>query len=1096
MDDEDAAGPTVPGLPGKKPAWMAQTVAAPTPAGAPPPPAISVFDPPERRYTERAELGRGGMGRVVEAHDRALDRAVAIKQSLAASPTDLARFEREVRITAKLQHPSVVPIHDVGRDAEGRPYYVMRKIDGEALADAVGRADDVRARLALVPSILGAIDACAYAHARRVVHRDIKPWNILLGPYGETLLIDWGIARELDEEEPAPEVDAADTNPQLTRVGSAYGTPGFLSPEQARGEPVDARTDVYSLGATLYFVLTRAVPFGVEKPTLAIEAVAAGQSPDFAAIPDEVPRELAAITTKAMAPAPGARYADAGELAADLRRFLAGQLVAAHVYTTGERILRWLRHHRLAAAIAAIAVAAITSISIVAVRRVVAERDQATAAKVAEQQARALAEQRADAKLVDRARSLLASDPTSALGVLRTLRADSPAWSTVRPIVRAAIPSGVERSIGKLSKWVAALAMAPDGTRVAASSGRGIVVYTLAGSASRTFAEDAAVTQLRWRDDHTIVYAQRTEGAPGTAGLLDTTTGAVTPLTIPPFSQLEIAGADLVVLGMDGSVITSSPGGERRTLVASGATGLDERAGRIVIAEPTRITILDGARTTTIDVPAPAARGVRLSDTGERVIVLSPGLVREWIVGQATPHATWPRATTGLATVEYARDEPLAWTSADGIEALEKERAAPRWLVRERVPGVLPEHILPVRRGAVLVTDNGAVAIATELGVVALPHRPLAVTRATVDASGDRLVLGTDNGEILVLDLATAWPRIVPVLPEERLAAISGGRALLLGQQVTLVELATGHRTALGGPRGACGLLGDNEVVVVCQSDREVEVMDLGGKRIALLEETVALFLGHRSVTYADARGEVWQLDIDPPRAPRRLGTVGDVANAIVQLDVIETDVVARVHSAAGSRTTLLAGGTQRPLALDVPGLAELQGRSADGAYWLITRADGQLWRAVAGSPATRVELGYEVANAVVHADGIWAFGDSVMTELLPTGTLVRAMGVHHAGRLWKVAEGVVMADPEGIVELAPGSGLRRVLRAPGRAREVAATRDGSTIAARMQLDEDHAVIAVWNDPVPPDETRSYLDRVTNARLLDGSDVITWDPTH
>src|SRR5665647_301123 len=258
--------------------------------------AVSPFDPPRVRFDEQAELGRGGMGRVVDAIDLALDRPVAIKHLLASGNADLARFEREVRITARLQHPSIVPILDAGRDEQGQPFYIMRKIDGEPLSARVVAATTARDRIALVPAMLGAIDAAAYAHAQGVIHRDIKPWNILLGPFGETLLIDWGIARDLAATEiSVPGAEPEQRESGLTRVGDAVGTPGFMAPEQARGEPVDRRADVYSLGATLYFVLTGTLPFAGSEATVAISTVAAGGGPDLTKIPPEVPAELGAI---------------------------------------------------------------------------------------------------------------------------------------------------------------------------------------------------------------------------------------------------------------------------------------------------------------------------------------------------------------------------------------------------------------------------------------------------------------------------------------------------------------------------------------------------------------------------------------------------------------------------------------------------------------------------------------------------------------------------------------------------------------------------------------------------------------------------------
>src|SRR5689334_21429050 len=167
------------------------------------------------RFVRGEELGRGGMGCVVAATDTVLERSVAIKQALGGDVESLRRFEREAKITAQLEHPAIVPIHDAGHDEEGRPYYVMRRVEGEPLADRVASTPDVKARLALVPNVLAAVDAAAFAHARGLIHRDIKPWNILIGAYGETHLIDWGLARRIDDAD----ADADD-------VGRAAGTPG------------------------------------------------------------------------------------------------------------------------------------------------------------------------------------------------------------------------------------------------------------------------------------------------------------------------------------------------------------------------------------------------------------------------------------------------------------------------------------------------------------------------------------------------------------------------------------------------------------------------------------------------------------------------------------------------------------------------------------------------------------------------------------------------------------------------------------------------------------------------------------------------------
>src|SRR5215475_12746590 len=162
--------------------------------------------PPKERYRLGAELGRGGMGRVVEAFDTQLGRTVALKEVLPKGGAGIARrFLREVQITARLEHASIVPLYDSGTTADGRPFYVMRRVSGRPLDEMFARMRGLAERLTLLPSVLAAIDAIAHAHKRGVIHRDLKPANILVGDLGETVVIDWGLAKVIGEEDDAGE---------------------------------------------------------------------------------------------------------------------------------------------------------------------------------------------------------------------------------------------------------------------------------------------------------------------------------------------------------------------------------------------------------------------------------------------------------------------------------------------------------------------------------------------------------------------------------------------------------------------------------------------------------------------------------------------------------------------------------------------------------------------------------------------------------------------------------------------------------------------------------------------------------------------------
>ncbi|MBK9375684.1 MAG: serine/threonine protein kinase [Holophagales bacterium] len=283
------------------------------------------------RFVLLREIGRGGMGSVWEAEDPDLQRSVALKVlDLPDDSGDLAaRLRLEARVLARLEHPGIVPVHDVGSLPDGRPFYAMKLVRGE-------RLDAAAARLATLPEklrlFLRVCEPVAFAHARGVVHRDLKPDNVMVGPFGEVLVLDWGIARVLSDAglersgrrgaEPAGET--AQTAPPAagTAAGSVLGTPGFMAPEQARGEDgVDHRADVFALGALLAALVGETVPAS---------------------------RRLAAIVARATAARPDERYPDVASPAADVTRLLDGEPVTAYRERPWERAARFAARHRVA----------------------------------------------------------------------------------------------------------------------------------------------------------------------------------------------------------------------------------------------------------------------------------------------------------------------------------------------------------------------------------------------------------------------------------------------------------------------------------------------------------------------------------------------------------------------------------------------------------------------------------------------------------------------------------------------------------------------------------------------------------------------------
>ncbi len=334
----------------------------------------------------RFEIGEliasGGMGRIVRAFDRHLGREVAIKEVL--GPQHRERFEREALITARLQHPAIVPIYEAGARPDGTAFYAMRLVPGETLYEAIAGRTTLADRLALLPHVIAVADALAYAHARGVIHRDLKPHNVLIGEFGETVVIDWGLAKQRGENELAG-TDEKLTLPALTLAGSVVGTPCFLSPEQARGEVLDERTDVFAIGAILYNLVVGEPPYWDrthDSAELVAEALERAPTPIAERAPT-TPVDLRAIIERAMAREVGARFRDAGEVAAELRRFAAGQLLVSRDYRIRDLALRWVRRHRALVAIGSIAIAGLAMASVIAVRNQVRAREAEAEAKAA-----------------------------------------------------------------------------------------------------------------------------------------------------------------------------------------------------------------------------------------------------------------------------------------------------------------------------------------------------------------------------------------------------------------------------------------------------------------------------------------------------------------------------------------------------------------------------------------------------------------------------------------------------------------------------------------------------------------------------------------
>jgi WD40 repeat protein len=1025
------------------------------PSELPPGPRVSaelpaVVDHPElvtverRHYLIAGEIAKGGMGRILDARDRRLGRAVAIKELLPKNRDASRRFEQEARITARLQHPSIIHVYEAGVWPGGEPFYAMPKVAGRSLDKVVAERPTPAERLALIPNAIAVVDALAYAHSQRVIHRDLKPANVLVGEFGETVVIDWGLAKDLASPDPSSSsgdqhlsnlttaplpLTSGITPGRLmsgaeTVAGAVVGTPAYMPPEQARGESVDERADVYSLGALLYHVLVGAAPYTGKSSRQIIAQVLAGPPAALREREPGVPGDLVAIVEKAMARDPARRYADAGELAQDLKRFQTGQLVAARRYSARERVGRWLARHRAIVGLALVAAVTLSAIGVLSIRRIVEER--------------ALAERRRVALLEEQGRSeLLVGHSGRALVLLAAAFREGRTGGTIQFLLREAMrPFAAQVTAIDVGGIVYGVGYSPDGAHVVtADEHGGVRIWSVAGAAERTLeghtdavrvavyaptgrwlvtagADGARVWDVATGDSrvlaghagavHDVAISTdgtriATAGDDGTARLWDA--GTAGPIAPPLPHDAAVAG---VAFSADGErIVTASDDGTAR--VWNGRTGaliapLRGHRGRVAIARLTAdgsvavtggddgvARVWNAARGTTLLasplVHRAAITALALSADGRRIVTGSADNTAVlWELPDELPVDGPPTATARPIRTLAGHDDAIAGVALGGaddaiVATTSLDGSARLWDARTGEPLALFQGHGRMVKPLAFNPDASRLVTGGRDGTARLWDTTARAARRTLETGADvgglaaspdgrTIATGTINGEIELWD------------------AVTGEHARSLA-----VELAdvTGLAFSADGAR----LMGTS-------SDGLIEVWDVatGARAFHRRAGRVAAFARATPITAEESRLAVWD-DLATGSARTLPARSGLVALAATPAGTTIAGVSAS-HAEVWDRGT----GTSASFATGSRNLAVAI--SADGR-WLVTAGDGdvqEIWD-LAHRPATAIPI--EGPTGVVRA-----------VAITPDATRVITAGDDRVISIWDRATGRLLATRRG----------------------------------------------------------------------------------
>jgi len=949
------------------------------------------------RYQVINEHGRGGLGRVLRAHDRELGRDVAIKELISRGDIGEVRFLREALITARLEHPGIVPVHEAGRWPDGTPFYAMKLVAGRSLRVLIAERPTVEQRIELLPHVIAVADALAYAHGRNIIHRDLKPANVIVGDFGETVVIDWGLAKDLSVSEasaPGGGPFRSSPDPELTVTGSVLGTPAYMAPEQERGEHVDQRADVYAIGAMLWELC------GPRK-TPPSEARARHRELRRAGID----RDLISILYKALDPDPVGRYPDAGALAEDLKAFTAGARIGARSYSLFAVLAHWARKHRALSLSALLAAAVAIAVGALFVRGIATERDRADR-KAAEATAHQRAAERAkDDLILQHAELLLVSDPTAAHQLLASYRGEDPARADL--LQARAVALGVARF------------------RVTASPGLSAFLHVLADGSLVTGGADTITKISPTGASHDIAHGLVRQGTTAFSGARSLLAYACDPAAVCLVQADRARALPAISLGTLPNDLAFSPSGRLLaaisgngavtvwTLPDDGAPALRQRAqlaNGIVVRFIDENNLLAGAQdhleVLQLGEPGTAPRSM------QRVAVHDPIAIdsRDGELAVATAHGE-------LVMTDGGAWRPALALCKGGLNAIAyvPGRAAIAYACQDGRTGTLDVH-----------TQEPALTFQVAGGCFTV----------AASADGNTLAFGENGGAVQIYDYRTALVRRVLGHGGHRVTALvatAGG--VVSGDNVGTIAAWSAPSTAIQ--------------MVFEPSERAILTMMLpangalittGGRSVSwLLNSVHGQLEGHdplrsymaSSKTYpdfilygSDDAVELWHFGATPTR--RVVHTDHGAVTALRYLP----GTLDFITAGSDGRLVEWRGDTQREIAAigeSIKIFAVLPG--VDNLVLL--GASGQLWR-VAGGHATRVSEARDVTAVRTSTSGRW----------IALSTKAGALKLYDS-TTWQP---VALALPAGVLGLAFSNDDREIAMYTGTAIERRVLGDGPAL--------------------------------------------------